>query len=232
MSRPTQCVHIGAGEGDGASPSTPRRPWPCRTGRRRAPPPEPPRGSGLVAGLSLSLGICGGSWAGTHRLWTTIEQQIEALAVLRVDIEEARATLARIEETTWGLELTNSSRGGTSCPHGRKTTCRGSSICSWNRAHNCHPAVQSRNDDRKPWATAAISWYRSIFGSVDDEIGRAHPLRIGNTKPQPSPSARAASRISIARRQSGTRCSRFAFIRRAGRSRRGRSRPSRLTSRA
>ena len=60
----------------------------------------------LVAGLSLSLGIVGGSWAGTRWLWTTIEQQIETLAVLCVDIKEARATLARIEETTWGLELT------------------------------------------------------------------------------------------------------------------------------
>ena len=60
----------------------------------------------LVVGLSLSLGIVGGSWAGTRWLWTTIEQQIEALAVLRVDIAEARATLARIEDTTWGLELT------------------------------------------------------------------------------------------------------------------------------
>ena len=60
----------------------------------------------LAVGLSLSLGICGGSWAGTHWLWTTIEQQIKVLAVLRVDIEEARTTLARIEETTWGLELT------------------------------------------------------------------------------------------------------------------------------
>ena len=60
----------------------------------------------LVVGLSLSLGTVGGSWAGTRWLWMTIEQQIEALAVLRVDIEEARATLARIEETTWGLELT------------------------------------------------------------------------------------------------------------------------------
>ena len=60
----------------------------------------------LVVGLSLSLGIVGGSWAGTRWLWMTIEQQIEALAVLHVDIEEARATLARIEETTWGLELT------------------------------------------------------------------------------------------------------------------------------
>ena len=60
----------------------------------------------LVVGLSLSLSTVGGSWAGTRWLWTTIEQQIEALAVLRVDIEETRATLARIEDTTWGLELT------------------------------------------------------------------------------------------------------------------------------
>ena len=59
----------------------------------------------LVIGLSFSLGICGGSWAGTHWLWTTIEQQIETLTVLRVDIEEARATLARIETATWGVTL-------------------------------------------------------------------------------------------------------------------------------
>ena len=59
----------------------------------------------LVVGLSLSLGIVGGSWAGTRWLWSTIEQQIEVLTVLRVDIEEARATLARIEKTTWGVTL-------------------------------------------------------------------------------------------------------------------------------
>ena len=59
----------------------------------------------LVVGLSLSLGICGGSWSGTRWLWTSIEQQIDVLAVLRLDIEEARATLARIEETTWGVRL-------------------------------------------------------------------------------------------------------------------------------
>ena len=53
-----------------------------------------------------------------------------------------------------------------------------------------------------------------LLGSVDAEI--AFPLRIGNTSGVPSPSVRAASRISTARRQSGTRCSRFAFIRRAG----------------
>ena len=39
-------------------------------------------------------------------------------------------------------------------------------------------------------------------------------LRMGNTSRRvPSPSVRAASRISTARRHSGTRCSRFTFIR-------------------
>ena len=60
----------------------------------------------VTFGLMLSVGICVGSWAGTRWLWTTLEQQIEALAVLRVDIREARTTLARIEDTTWRLELT------------------------------------------------------------------------------------------------------------------------------
>ena len=31
----------GLARGTAASPSTPRRPWPCRAGRRRAPPPAP-----------------------------------------------------------------------------------------------------------------------------------------------------------------------------------------------
>ena len=59
----------------------------------------------LMFGLMLSAGICGGSWAGTRWLWTTIEQQIETLAVLRVDIAQARRTLAQLEETTWSMEL-------------------------------------------------------------------------------------------------------------------------------
>ena len=60
----------------------------------------------LVAfGLMLSAGTCAGSWAGTRWLWTTIEQQIETLTVLRVDIAQARTTLAHLEETTWSVEL-------------------------------------------------------------------------------------------------------------------------------
>ena len=56
-------------------------------------------------GLMLSAGICGGSWAGTRWLLTTIEQQVETLTVLRVDIEQARQTLVQLKETTWSVEL-------------------------------------------------------------------------------------------------------------------------------
>ena len=59
----------------------------------------------LVAGLSLSVGICGGSWAAMRLLWTAIEWKVETLAALTADIEQARRTLTEIEETTWGLEL-------------------------------------------------------------------------------------------------------------------------------
>ena len=40
MSQPTRCVHIGAGEGDTAPPSTPRRPWPCRPAGGGLRPPH------------------------------------------------------------------------------------------------------------------------------------------------------------------------------------------------
>ena len=59
----------------------------------------------LVVGLSLFLGICGVSWATMHCLWTTIEHRIETLAVLNVDIEQNRETLAHIEDTTWSVRL-------------------------------------------------------------------------------------------------------------------------------
>ena len=59
----------------------------------------------LVVGLSLWLGICGGSWATMQWLSTRIEARIQTAAALDVDIEEARQTLARLEETTWGIAL-------------------------------------------------------------------------------------------------------------------------------
>ena len=59
----------------------------------------------LVVGLSLWLGIFGGSWATMHWLWTHIQVRIETAAALDLDIEEARQTLARLEVDTWGIVL-------------------------------------------------------------------------------------------------------------------------------
>ena len=59
----------------------------------------------LVVGLSLWLGIFGGSWATMHWLSTRIQSSIETAGALEFRIERARQTLARIEEGTWGITL-------------------------------------------------------------------------------------------------------------------------------
>ena len=63
----------------------------------------------LVVGMSLFLGICGGSWATMHWLSRSIHDRIETLGELDVRTEWARTMLAEIEETTWGVELLESS---------------------------------------------------------------------------------------------------------------------------
>ncbi len=59
----------------------------------------------LVVGLSLFLGICGGSWVTMRWLSRSIDYRIETLAEVSVRIERARETLAEMEETTWGVTL-------------------------------------------------------------------------------------------------------------------------------
>ncbi|MYA42682.1 MAG: hypothetical protein F4Z31_13140 [Gemmatimonadetes bacterium] len=59
----------------------------------------------LVVGLSLFLGISLGSWALTRWLSAGIQSRIDTRAALDFQIEEARETLAGIEETTWGVTL-------------------------------------------------------------------------------------------------------------------------------
>ena len=54
----------------------------------------------LVVGMSLFLGICGGSWATMHWLSRSIHDRIETLDELDTRTEWARAMLAEIEETT------------------------------------------------------------------------------------------------------------------------------------
>ena len=58
-----------------------------------------------AAGLSLFLIICVGSWATMRWLSMRIESQLQTLATLNVDIEQARETLTHLEETTWRVEL-------------------------------------------------------------------------------------------------------------------------------
>ena len=58
-----------------------------------------------AAGLSLFLVICGGSWATMRWLSTRIESQLQTLAILSVDIEQARETLTHLETATWRIEL-------------------------------------------------------------------------------------------------------------------------------
>ncbi len=51
----------------------------------------------LVVGMSLFLGICGGSWATMHWLSRSIQDRIETLAEVKVRIERAQETLAEME---------------------------------------------------------------------------------------------------------------------------------------
>jgi len=59
----------------------------------------------LVVGLILFLTISGGSWGLTRWLSAGIQSRIETRATLDVQIEDARETLAEIEEATWGVTL-------------------------------------------------------------------------------------------------------------------------------
>ena len=58
-----------------------------------------------AAGLSVLVAICGGGWGTMRWLSTSIENRLNALATLNGDIGQAGRTLARLEETTWSVEL-------------------------------------------------------------------------------------------------------------------------------
>ena len=57
----------------------------------------------LIVGLSLWLGFFGRSSAPMQWLSRSIQTRIETVAGLGRDIEDARRTLAELEEDTWGL---------------------------------------------------------------------------------------------------------------------------------
>ena len=59
----------------------------------------------LIVGLSLFLGICGGSWGTMRWLSRSIDARFETLTEANIRIHRARETLADMEKTTWGVEL-------------------------------------------------------------------------------------------------------------------------------
>ena len=59
----------------------------------------------LIVGLSLWIGFFGGSWATMRWLASSIQDRIVTRAELNRDIEDARRTLAQLEEDTWGVAL-------------------------------------------------------------------------------------------------------------------------------
>ncbi len=58
-----------------------------------------------AAGLSVLAAICGGGWGTMRWLSTSIEDRLNAPAILNLDIGQARRTLAQWEETAWSVEL-------------------------------------------------------------------------------------------------------------------------------
>ena len=59
----------------------------------------------VVVGVCLFLGILVGSWGLTQWLSSNIQSLIQTRVALEIDIQEARQTIERIEQTTWGVTL-------------------------------------------------------------------------------------------------------------------------------
>ena len=58
-----------------------------------------------VIGVCLFLGILAGSWGLTRWYANQIQSLIETRAALEIEIQEARQTIERIEQDTWGVKL-------------------------------------------------------------------------------------------------------------------------------
>ena len=64
-----------------------------------------------MIGLSLCLGIFGGSWGLLQWLSSEVRSERARLEMLREEIVESRRTLARLEEETWGVLLVEDEDG-------------------------------------------------------------------------------------------------------------------------
>ena len=57
----------------------------------------------LVVGLTIFLGISGGSWALTRWLSVSIQSRVATMAVPTVRIEQTRETVTEIQNATWSV---------------------------------------------------------------------------------------------------------------------------------
>ena len=69
----------------------------------------------LLVGLSLWLGICGGSWATVQWLSTRIQARIQTVAALDLEIEEARRTWSGSRRPPGGSRSRRSMGTGSWC---------------------------------------------------------------------------------------------------------------------
>ena len=59
----------------------------------------------VAVGVCLFLGILAGSWGLTRWYANQIQSLIQTRGALEFEIQEARQTIERIEQTTWGVKL-------------------------------------------------------------------------------------------------------------------------------
>ena len=65
----------------------------------------------VAVGLAIFLSICGGSWGLMRWLSSEIQNRLETRIELDASIIEARRTIERIEQTTWGVNLVERPNG-------------------------------------------------------------------------------------------------------------------------
>ena len=124
----------------------------------------------LVMGLSLFLGISGGSWATMHWLSASIESRIRTVAVLNVNIKQARETLAQLEETTWGVTLRKIDGAAVRGDAGSRA---GQSALESGRAA-CRDAVERVKELYDRIRTAADGGLAEVVRAVRDGTAAAH----------------------------------------------------------
>ena len=89
----------------------------------------------VAVGVCLFLGILAGSWGLTRWYANQIQSLIETRGALEFEIQEARQTVERLKETTWGVVLHEGEEGrrfadpASRVDPGKSTLDRGRATC-------------------------------------------------------------------------------------------------------